>query len=115
MPAGMQPLHGRAFWEEDCEIWAVLIVFAILDDADRSRAVAILARWKPDWLDALAADHGLPTAAQVARIRRLWADFSAPAEPDLAAFAREADTGMVHGWIGMQIFVGIEPDGRAHS
>ena len=115
MPAALQPMHGRAFWEEDCEICAVLIVFALHDSLDRSRAIAILARWKPLWLDALAADHDLPTAAQIARIRRLWADFSVPGEPDFTAFSREADTGMAHGWIGTRIFVGIEPDGRAHS
>ncbi|PKQ33420.1 MAG: hypothetical protein CVT61_16355, partial [Actinobacteria bacterium HGW-Actinobacteria-11] len=82
MPAALQPMHGRVWWEEDCEIVAVLIVFGVHDCLDRSSAISSLARWKPGWLDALAAEHDLPSAAQVARIRRLWADFSVPGEPD---------------------------------
>ena len=115
IPSSIQPMHGRSWWEEDCEILAVLLVFGIHDHMDRSTSIGALARWHPDWLDALAQAHELPTAAQVARIRKLWADFTVEGAPDFTAFPREADTGMVHGWIGTKIFVGIEPDGRAHS
>jgi hypothetical protein len=115
MPASIQPMHGRSWWEEDCEILAVLIAFGIHDRLDRNTAIGALARWHPDWLDALAPAHELPTAAQVARIRKLWADFAVEGAPDFTAFPREAGTGMVHGWIGTKIFVGVEPDGRAHS
>lgn len=116
IPAAIAPMHGRTWFEEDCEIWAPLLVFGVHDaENDRGRAVAVLARWKPDWLEALAEPCGVPTAAQVATIRRLWADFRIDGELDLAAFPREAGTGFVHGWIGTRLFVEIKPDGRAHS
>jgi hypothetical protein len=116
MPGPLQPMHGRMWWEEDCEVWAPLLVFDVHDaDNTRGRAIAILARWKPGWLDALAGRCGVPNAAQAARIADLWTRFGVVGAPDLAAFPREADTGMVHGWIGAALFVGIEPDGRAHS
>jgi hypothetical protein len=116
LPSAIAPMHGRSWFEEDCEAWVVVLAFDLEDDeAERGRAIAILAHWKPDWLDALAPACALPTAAQVAKIRDLWTRFSVPGEPDLAAFPRERDTGMVHGWIGAKLFVGVEPCGRAHS
>jgi len=37
-------------------------------------------------------------------------------ERDVTLLApQKRDTGMVHGWIGDRLFVGIEPCGRAHS
>jgi hypothetical protein len=71
---------------------------------------------RPDWLDALAAPMGLPNAAQARTILLLWERFGVTQDARFALFGRESDTGMVHGWIGdRRLFVGIEPNGRAHS
>lgn len=70
---------------------------------------------QPDWLDTLAPRCGLPNTAQVRKIQILHERFELKGTPPLRDFSREDDTGMVHGWIGNRLFVGIAPDGSAHS
>lgn len=113
MPAALQPMHGRTWWEEDCEIWAPLLVFGLhTPDNTRSQAIAILARWKPDWLDALAAPCDVVNAAQTRRIQDLKAQIAPNATVDLAGFRRSQRSGSVEGWIG-GVWHTISRDGEA--
>jgi hypothetical protein len=98
MPDQLRPRHGRAWWEEDVEIQAPLLVLG-LDDAenDRDRAIAILAAFQPDWLDALAAALRIPNAAQVRRIRELHGD---DGPPDLDVWRSARADGAVEGRVG---------------
>jgi hypothetical protein len=113
MPAAIKPMHGRRWYEEDCEIWAPLLVFRVHNDENsRSRAIETLARWQPDWLDALAAQEGLPNSAQVRRIRDLHGELNGKGEPDFANWRRAARSGAIEGWIGGVWFT-ISQDGEA--
>ena len=111
---GIVSPHGQAWWG-----WSVGAAAAALaccaDEPLANIWINTLYAERPDWLDTLAPRCGLPNAAQVQRIRVLHERFNLDGLPTLRAFAREDDTGMVHGWIGDRLFVGIEPDGRAHS
>jgi hypothetical protein len=114
-PAIVSP-HGAAWWDD--QAGAALIatcLYAPVASADAQANLMTLLRRRPDWLDAIAAPHALPNAAQARTILLLWERFTVPEPPCFALFPRERDTGMVHGWIGRKLFVGIEPDGRAHS
>jgi hypothetical protein len=100
MPEAIKPMHGRQWFEEDCEIWAPIVVFrAHSPESTRSAAIMLLARWMPGWLDALAAQEGLPTTAQVARIRDLHSQIVKSGQPDLETW-RRGPSGTIEGWIG---------------
>ena len=101
MPATIMPMHGRRWYEEDCEIWAVLLVFGVHDaENSRSRAVEALAHWKPDWLDAIAPLATCVNAAQVHRIRDLHDSYARDVKPDVGAWRRVSVNGAVEGWVG---------------
>jgi hypothetical protein len=113
MPTAIQPMHGRRWFEEDCEIWAPLIVFRVHDrDNTRSNAIGLLAHWKPDWLDALAAQEGVPNARQVHRIRDLHGEIVGSGTPDFENWRRGSHSVAIEGWIGGVWFT-ISEDGEA--
>jgi hypothetical protein len=116
LPPSIVSPHGPEWWDD--QVGAALIatcLYAPVASRDAHENLMTLLRRRPDWLDAIAAPHEKPNAAQARTILLLWERFSAPEPPCFALFARERDTGMVHGWIGNRLFVGIEPCGRAHS
>lgn len=116
LPSAIVSPHGAAWWDD--EAGAALIatyLYAPVASADAQTNLMTLLRRRPDWLDAIAAPQALPNAAQARTILLLWDRFAVPEPPCFALFPREADTGMVHGWIGKRLFVGVEADGRAHS
>jgi hypothetical protein len=101
IPDAIQPMHGRRWFEEDCEIWAPLIVFRVHDrDNSCSNAIGLLAHWKPDWLDALAAQESVPNARQVHRIRDLHGEIVGSGTPDFENWRRGPNSGAIEGWIG---------------
>lgn len=112
MPQVIQPMHGRQWFEEDCEIWAPVVVFrAHQPTSTRSAAISLLARCKPDWLDAIAPEEGLPSTIQVARIRDLHGQIVKAGQPDLETWKRLAD-GTIEGWVAGVWFT-ITPAGEA--
>jgi hypothetical protein len=101
IPASLSPMHGRTWWEEDCEIAAVVVAFDIDEGMDRSAAIASLARWQPEWLDALAAPLGIVNSAQAARILDRHREIvGEDTMPDLADWRRGQRSGAVEGFIG---------------
>lgn len=118
IPEGVQPINGRAWYEEDCE-WA--LVFAVFDDVKEraghlGNAIRTLATWNKDWLDLIAKDAGIPNCAQIRKIDQLWERFQQPGQPDLAAFRSRPGSsgGFVEGEIGL-VWFGISPEGDGHS
>jgi hypothetical protein len=77
----------------------------------RSAAISLLARCKPDWLDAIAPEEGLPSTIQVARIRDLHGQIVKAGQPDLETWKRLAD-GTIEGWVAGVWFT-ITPAGEA--
>lgn len=112
MPAGVQPMHGRQWWEEDCEILAPVLVFGADGRLRRSDVILELHRWYPGWLEALAPICGAPNAAQVARILDLHAQLRPDGKPDLTTWRRARQSGAVSGEIGAAFFT-IAADGEA--
>ena len=106
---------GPAWWGWTAGVAAAALACGVDEPLANTLWINALYSERPDWLDALAPRCGLPNTAQVQRIRNLHERFELDGLPSLRRFSREADTGMVHGWIGDRLFVGIEPDGRAHS
>jgi hypothetical protein len=116
MPFSMTSSHGPAWWASGAAAHAMQLMLGKRDLIDDCAAAARrIFSEQPGWLDVMAERGALPNLAQARRILELWERFDINGHPDLTAFARERDTGMVHGWIGEKLFVGIEPDGRAHS
>jgi hypothetical protein len=116
MPGAILSPFGQGWWDD--EAGAALIAICLdapVASGDAQADLMTLLRRRPDWLDAIAAPMGLPNVAQARRILLLWARFGVAEEPRFTLFGRESDTGMVHGWIGRRLFVGIEPDGHAHT
>lgn len=107
--------HGQAWWSWNAGVPATSLAFGLGEDMNRSHWIARLYGERPDWLDALAARCGVANSAQVRTIFALHERFGLGGIPDFRLFARERETGMVHGWIGSKLFVGIELCGRAHS
>ena len=100
MPATIVPMHGRRWYEEDCEICAVLLVFGPAEKFDRTAAILSLAQYTPDWLDAIAPLAACVNAAQVRRIRDLHDSYARDAKPDFGAWRRGSVNGAVEGWVG---------------
>jgi hypothetical protein len=116
MPGAILSPFGQGWWDDEAGAAVIATwLFAPVASGDAQADLMTLLRRRPDWLDAIAAPMGRPNAAQARKILLLWARFSVPEEPCFALFGRESDTGMVHGWIGKKLFVGIEPDGASHS
>ncbi len=118
IPAGIRPMNGRCWYEEDCE-WA--LVFVLFDavtgrDEHLGDAIRTLATWNPDWLDLIARDAGVPNCSQVRKIDQLWERFEQPGKPDLALFRSRPGTspGFVEGQVG-PVWFGISAEGEAHS
>jgi hypothetical protein len=100
MPAAIKPMHGRRWYEEDCETCAVLLIFGEGSGIDRNAAIASLAQYTPDWLDALAPVAGCVNAAQVRRIRDLHESHVPDAKPDFTAWKPGRTSGAIEGWVG---------------
>lgn len=118
IPAGIRPINGRSWYEEDCE-WA--LVFVLFDDvrerADHlGSAIESLNTWNGDWLDLVAQDAGVPNCAQICKIKGLWKRFEQLGKPDLAMFHPRpgSSPGFVEGQVG-PVWFGISPEGEAHS
>lgn len=116
LPFSIMSAHGPAWWSAGASADAARLVLGrrdlIRDCADALRRVFAE---RPGWLDVIAEPADLPNLAQARKILDLWERFELAGFPDLGAFRRERAAGMVHGWIADRLFVGIEPDGRAHS